>query len=185
MESYLTVALILIAIGVIFLAAEIVFPTGGILVVAALLFFGLGVGTILYYGDTLEATVAITGMAIGLPAAGFVAVSAWRRLSIGRALDAPDEIRPGMDSPGIVGRVGKTVSPMRPSGSVVFDGQRVDALTEGMMIDAGVWVRCVAVKGGRVIVRRMDPPKGFANVDPNTPPEQAPLPDFDQDLDRA
>src|SRR5438477_11026952 len=88
MTDYLTIALVLIAIGLILLLAEILLPTGGILVVASLLFFAVGVGIILYYGSTVEAAVAIGGLAIGLPAAGFVAVSAWRRMSLGSSLDA-------------------------------------------------------------------------------------------------
>ncbi|HJZ54615.1 MAG TPA: hypothetical protein VKE74_06630, partial [Gemmataceae bacterium] len=44
--DYLTLALILFAIGVIMLVAEILLPTGGILVVVSLLFFSLGVGII-------------------------------------------------------------------------------------------------------------------------------------------
>src|SRR5215218_7445961 len=77
--DYLTVALLLVLVGVVLLGAEILLPTGGILVVGALLCFAVAVGTILYYGTALEATVALVGMAVGLPASGFAAVAAWRR----------------------------------------------------------------------------------------------------------
>lgn len=186
--DYLTVALLLVLVGVVLLGAEVLLPTGGILVVGALLCFAVAVGTILYYGTALEATVAMVGMAVGLPAAGFVAVSAWRRLSIGRALDADGGDR-ATDVPQLAkldelrGRVGKTVTPMRPSGSVVFDGQRVDALTEGMMLDAGVWVRCVAAKAGRVVVRQIDPPADLSDVNPDAPPPPERKSDFDLNLD--
>lgn len=89
MDGYLTLALVLIGIGVFLLLAEILVPTGGILVVAALLFFAVGVGTILYYGSTLEAVVAVVGLAIGLPAFGYVAVAAWRRMSLDTVIDDP------------------------------------------------------------------------------------------------
>jgi hypothetical protein len=91
--DYLTVALILIGIGVLLLSVEILMPTGGILVAGALLFFALGVGTILYYGTMMEAVVAIGGLAVGLPAAAFAATSAWRRMSLDTVLEetaAPD-----------------------------------------------------------------------------------------------
>lgn len=186
--DYLTVALILIVVGVVLLAAEILLPTGGILVVGALLFFAAGVGTILYYGDTLEAAVAITGLAVGLPAAGFVAVAAWRRMSIGTALDSETADATAIDQPGLAGldalkgRVGKTVSPLRPSGAVEFDGRRVDATTEGMMLDAGVWVRCVDVRRGLVVVREMEPPKDITDIQLDEPPRPATNSDPD-DLD--
>jgi membrane-bound ClpP family serine protease len=193
MDDYLSIALILIAVGVVFLAAEILLPTGGILVVGALLFFAIGVGTILYNGTTAEAAVAMAGLAIGLPATGYVAVHAWRRMSLGRTSmdgDAGDEsLKAAVPQIAVLdqlrGRVGKTVSPMRPSGTVEFDNTRVDAMTEGVMIDAGVFVRCVDVKGGKVIVRQMDAPKDVTDIQldgPTPAPRRDPLDDFDLDL---
>jgi membrane-bound serine protease (ClpP class) len=174
--DYLTIALILIGIGVFLLLAEILMPTGGILVVAALLFFAFAVGMILYYGTRIEAVVAIIGLAVGLPAIGYVSVVAWRRMSLDTVLDdaATGPIAaPVAEIEALKGRTGKTVSPMRPSGSVEFDGKRVDAMTEGTMLEAGVWVRCVDVKRGQVIVRKMEEPAG----DPIAPPKpKAPEP---------
>ena len=171
--DYLTAALILIGIGAFLLVAEILVPTGGILVVTALLFFALGVGTILYYGSMIEGIVAVAGLAVGLPAAGFVAVAAWQRLSLDTVLDDPAAPAAEPAGGGLKGRTGKTVSPLRPSGTVEFDGTRVDAMTEGTMLDPGVWVRCVDVRRGQVIVRRMEEPPDVAGIDPDraAPPE--------------
>ena len=190
--DYLTIALILFVIGAVLLVAEILLPTGGILVVGALLFFAAGVGTILYYGDTVEAVVALGGLAIGLPAAGFVAVAAYRRMSIGAALDADLNDATAGEPPQLAelealkGRVGKALSPLRPSGIVEFDGRRVDTMTEGMMIDAGVWVRCVDVKGATVVVRAMEPPKDITDIalDEPSPPTGRPIEDLDLGLDK-
>ena len=63
------------------------------------------------------------------------------------------------------GRFGKTLSTLRPAGVVDFDGRRTDSITEGMMVEAGQWVRCVDVKGGRVIVRPADRPPDFNDLD--------------------
>jgi membrane-bound serine protease (ClpP class) len=170
--DYLTLALILIGLGILLLLAEILMPTGGILVVAALLFFALGVGTILYYGSTSEAVVALVGLAIGLPAFGYVSVSAWRRMSLDTVLDeTPAPPVPTAEVDTLKGRTGKTVSPMRPSGTVEFDGKRVDAMTEGTMLAAGVWVRCVDVKRGQVIVRKMEEPPDETAAPTAPPPE--------------
>lgn len=182
--DYLTIALILFTLGVVTLIAEILLPTGGILVVVSLLFFALGVGIILAQGTTAEAVVAVSGLAVGLPAAGFVAVAAWRRMSIGAVL--PDEAGAIESNPGAIelemlkNRTGKTVSTMRPSGSVEFDGRRIDAMTEGVMLDAGVWVRCVDVKGGKVIVRQMEAPAGVNEIDSDSP--RARMPDIALDV---
>jgi membrane-bound serine protease (ClpP class) len=172
--DYLTIALILFALGVVMLIAEVLLPTGGILVVASLLFFALGVGIILAQGTTTEAVAAIAALAVGLPAAGYAAVAAYRRMSIGAELDGtaaggPLAVPGAADLEALKNRTGKTVSPMRPSGTVEFDGRRVDAMTEGVMLDAGVWVRCVAVRGTNVIVRQMDPPADVSDVSPGPP----------------
>ncbi|HVL12396.1 MAG TPA: NfeD family protein, partial [Gemmata sp.] len=114
-------------------------------------------------GTTTEAVVAMAALAVGLPAAGYVAVAAYRRMSIGSELDeaaAPLAVAGLTELEALKSRTGKTVSPMRPSGTVEFDGRRIDAMSEGVMLDAGVWVRCVEVKGGKVIVRQMEPPAG-------------------------
>ncbi|MBY0512518.1 MAG: hypothetical protein K2P78_01235 [Gemmataceae bacterium] len=190
MMDYQVVALVLFAVGAVCLLAEILIPTGGVLVVGALLFFACGVGTILYYGTGVEAAVAIAGLAVGLPAAGFVAVHAYRRMSIGGALepgiaDATAHQIPQLAGlAALKGRVGKTVTPMRPSGTVDVDGRRVDAMTEGMMLDAGVWVRCVGVRGGTVIVRQMDAPADVSDIRLDDPKPAAPQdPNRFDDLD--
>ena len=39
------------------------------------------------------------------------------------------------------------------AGVVAFNGNRIDVITEGMMVQIGGWVRCVDVKAGKVVVR--------------------------------
>lgn len=203
--DYLTLALMLFALGIIMLVAEVLLPTGGFLIVASLLFFALGVGMILARGTVIEAMVALAALAVGLPAAGYIAVAAYRRMSIGGELEsssAPLEIAGLTELESLKNRTGKTVSPMRPSGTVEFDGKRIDAMAEGVMIDAGVWVRCVAVKGSTVLVRQMEPPADMSDISsdgsnpgekrevrtnivlesPPPPAPKEPLDDFDLDL---
>ena len=165
--DYLTVALILIGIGAFLLVAEILVPTGGILVVAALLFFALGVGTILYYGSMIEGSSPSRGWPWGCRRPGSWpsprgSGCRWTRCSTSRPRRPP-----WPTAAALKGRTGKTVSPLRPSGTVEFDGVRVDAMTEGTMLDAGVWVRCVEVRRGQVIVRRIEEPPDVAGIDPD------------------
>jgi membrane-bound ClpP family serine protease len=196
--DYLTLALLLFTLGVVMLLAEVLLPTGGILVVVSLLFFGIGVSIIFARGTTTEAVVSLAALAVGLPAAGYVAVATYRRMAIGAELEegsaSPPLVVPGLaELEALKNRTGKTVSPMRPSGTVEFDGRRVDAMTEGVMLDSGVWVRCLEVKGGKVIVRQMEGPPDLADLTPGAapvappvaPPEPPPpkrLDDFDLDL---
>lgn len=174
--DYLGIALVLIGVGAIFLVAEVLVPTGGILVVGSLVFFAVAVGMILYYGSTIEGVVAVTVLAVGLPLSGYMAVSAWRKMSLTDELDraAAAQVPVAVEADTVKGRVGKTVSPMRPSGTVEIDGKRHDALTEGTMLDAGVWVRCVDVKRGQVIVRALETQPDVSEIDPNARASAAP-----------
>ena len=170
MEWYLTVALVLIGFGVVLLAAEFFLPTGGVLVVAAVGCFAVAVGLILYYGTTYEAVAAVIGLSIGLPIAGGVMFYGWRRLSLKGGPGSESASATVTAAPEVAelellrGRHGRTVSPMRPSGTVDFDGRRIDALTEGMMLDPGVPVKCVDVRAGRVIVRRVEQPGDLSDM---------------------
>ena len=56
------------------------------------------------------------------------------------------------------GKTGRAVSPLRPSGVAVFDGRRIDVITEGLMVEPGQWVKCVEVRANKVLVRPADPP---------------------------
>jgi membrane-bound ClpP family serine protease len=183
--DYLTLSLVLFAVGLVLLVAEIFLPSGGILVVISLLAFAGGVGIILSQGTTLEAVIAIAALSLGLPTAFYFIVAAWRRMAIGMVppdtATAPSTIPAVLELEALKNRVGKTVSPMRPSGIVDFGNKRVDALTEGEMLEAGVWVRCIDVKPGRVIVRKLEvPPETLEDIQPQggaspaTPPGPAP-----------
>jgi membrane-bound serine protease (ClpP class) len=164
MDWYLTLALTLIGFGVVLLAAEFFLPTGGVLVVVALGLMALAVGVIFYYGSTMEGVAAVIALSLGLPIAWAAMVYGWQRMAIGTGLDSDTVNATVADVPEVAdleklrGRFGRTVSPMRPSGSVDIDGRRVDALTEGMMLPAGVWVKCVGVRAGAVVVRQVDRP---------------------------
>jgi len=158
MDWYLTLAFTLIGVGVVVLTAEFFLPTGGILVVVGVACFAVAVLLILVYGSTMEAVVSVIGLSVGLPIIGFGMFRAWAQLALkpeGESETTTTRVGdPELE--GLKGRYGKTITPMRPAGSVELEGRRVDAISEGMMIDAGVPVKCIDVKAGRVIVRMVD-----------------------------
>ena len=52
-----------------------------------------------------------------------------------------------------LGQVGRTLTPLRPSGAIDLDGRRVDVITAGEFIAQGEHVKVVSVRGSRVEVR--------------------------------
>jgi membrane-bound serine protease (ClpP class) len=55
----------------------------------------------------------------------------------------------------LVGKSGLTVTPLRPSGTVLIDGERVDAVTEGGFIPSQKEIVVVKVEGNRIVVREV------------------------------
>jgi membrane-bound ClpP family serine protease len=179
MATYLVIALVLVGIGLACLVGEFAFPTGGIFLVVSLTLFAVAAGVVWWYGSTLEATIAIIGFCTGVPAVGWLSVQAWKSLALKRGLDplgAGGSITQVMaelsELDTLNGATGKTLTPMRPSGLVEFNGRRVDALTEGLMLDADTPVRCVEIKAGRVIVRKIDKAAPTNDFDFNEPDTQ-------------
>ena len=52
-----------------------------------------------------------------------------------------------------VGRIATVISPLKPSGIALLDGDRVDAVTEGDFVEVGSKVRVVKVDGFRIVVQ--------------------------------
>ncbi len=59
----------------------------------------------------------------------------------------------GTERPELLEQTGTALTALRPAGTAIIEGQRVDVVTEGQMIERGTPVRVVAVEGLRVVVR--------------------------------
>ncbi len=163
MELYLLIAFCIAALGLVALGGEFAFPTGGFFLAAALILFIAAVGVVLVWGTRTEAVVGVIGFCIGVPVVGWLMVRAWKSMALKSGLDpkraggtVAQSVPELSELDTLRGQVGRTATPMRPAGTVLFDGKRIDALTEGVMLDAGVPVQCVGVKAGRVIVRKVN-----------------------------
>jgi membrane-bound serine protease (ClpP class) len=159
MDWYLTLALALIIAGVIFQAAELLLPTGGIFIVLGALCCIGAVVVVIMFGKTWEAFAITLVVAVGGPLALWQFGTLAQKRAALLKVD-PEETPPllaGLEQ--YAGRFGRTVTPLRPGGSVEIDGRRLDAVSEGQMIDAGVPVKCVAVRFGTLVVRPSETPR--------------------------
>jgi len=59
----------------------------------------------------------------------------------------------GVDKPELLNGTGTALTQLRPSGVALINGQRVDVVTEGGLIERGAKVQVVAVEGSRIVVR--------------------------------
>src|SRR5262249_46124060 len=135
----LTLAFGLIILGFVLLGAELLFPSGVLTVIALVVVF-VGV-TLTFYQSTTAGLIRLAAVIVFVPLAGRLMLHIWPRTWIGRRLflkeaeenaatahtDAHQELEP------LIGRFGRTLSDLRPSGVANFDGKRVDVITEGIM----------------------------------------------------
>jgi membrane-bound ClpP family serine protease len=163
--SYLAVGLALIGAGFVLMVAELFLPHGGILAIVSIGCILVGIAFTFLY-DSLAGLLSLLGVFVTIPLAVGVLSRYWPSTPYGRQLllpgTAPEDTVAAAthlhDLENLKGRFGRTLSALRPSGVVDFDGRRVDCITEGMMVEAGQWVRCVDVRAGRVLVRPAERP---------------------------
>ncbi|HEV3079850.1 MAG TPA: hypothetical protein VGY66_08730 [Gemmataceae bacterium] len=167
MAASMTLAYVLIVLGILMLVAELFIPSSGVLVVLSLCAIVFGVTMTFIYGeDPTTGVITLVCVFIALPLLGGIMFHYWPKTRIGRQffLNGPDEDATIASMPvnteleALRGRFGRAISALRPAGVVEFDGKRIDSITEGMMVDPGQWVRCIDVKAGKVIVRVVEKP---------------------------
>lgn len=149
-------AVVLLVVGCGFLVLEIFIPSGGLLSFFA--FVSLVASLLVAFRR--DTTTGLSFMLIALlsvPAALWGAFRLWPRTPMGRAVlgELPTDAETKPDDPRreLVGRVGVAQSMMLPSGAILVDGKLIDAVSQGIAIDAGDPVVVVEVSANRVMVR--------------------------------
>ena len=56
----------------------------------------------------------------------------------------------------LVGKTGTVLTALRPAGTILVDGQRIDAVSAGTFIDKGQPVRVTEVYGNRIVVEALE-----------------------------
>lgn len=173
MGSSLVLAYILIVLGLLLMAAELLLLAHGFA-------FVLGIGALvvglamIFNTSAAQGLITLLVVCLVIPIVGPILLHYWPKTRLGKrfVLTAADEddtianMPVNLDLEQLRGRYGKTVSALRPAGITEFDGRRIDTMSEGPMIEPGAWVRCIEVKAGRVIVRQVEKPPDLADMDP-------------------
>jgi membrane-bound serine protease (ClpP class) len=165
----ITLTVLLVLVGLTFLAAEVFVPSFGILTVLAAVALFLGI-TVAFNVSTPFGFGTLATVFFIVPLFGYFMFRIWPNTPLGKRLflQAPADDRSDAapaEAELYLGRYGKTLSPLRPAGVTEFDGKRVDTMSEGNLIEAGKWVQCVEVQAGRVIVRLVDAPPNLESMD--------------------
>jgi len=165
-------AIVLLGMALAFFIAEVFVPSGGILgACAALCLVG---GVVLLFGfDTTYGLVGLIISLIAIPIALMGAIWIWPSTPIGRALtlgsnddetnsaydgqEVPPSLKEKHASAVPVGTLGKALTDLRPVGTCLFKGERMECLSEAGVIDQGVEVKVVSADGIQIKVRPQNP----------------------------
>jgi membrane-bound ClpP family serine protease len=156
-------AVLLLVLGLGLAILEVFFPSAGIL--AFLSAAAMLAAIIMGFRQNPGIGLGILAAAVvGVPVLVVLAFRYWPKTAMGKRvlLTAPraEDVLP--DDPdrrrlkGLVGQIGRAKCNMLPGGVVAVDGHNVDAVSEGMAIEAGQPVRVIKVQGGRVVVRSVE-----------------------------
>src|SRR6478736_339838 len=142
----------LLILGVVLLFLETLLPG---LIAGIIGFICLLIAVILAYGENFSTGNIVLGLVVG-----GLAVGAWawlkffpdsrmaKKFIVQRAVGDL-----GVDKPELLNGTGTALTQLRPSGVAQINGQRVDVVTEGGLIERGTAVKVVAVEGARIVVR--------------------------------
>ncbi len=147
---------VLFIIGIILLVIEIFVPGFGIWAIIGIICLMSGVIMAAYDSSAAALSLGI-GFILALVLAGFV-IYAFRKRGIWNKFILKDELKTELGYVSqpvkeyLLGKTGKALTPLRPAGTAVFDGERVDVVTAGEFIQQGQQVTVVLVEGGRIVV---------------------------------
>lgn len=152
-------SLILVGIGFFVIFLELFLPSAGILGItaAACLISGIVLG---FMDSARTGFFLMLAVSATLPIMFSVMVKIWPHTPIGKRIligpQAREDVVPTGDYydeiQSLIGRLGIAKTKMLPSGIVVIDGKKFDAVTDGLPMEPGDTIKVSAVKGNRIVV---------------------------------
>ncbi|MEW6307356.1 MAG: NfeD family protein [Verrucomicrobiota bacterium] len=152
MDATATVATLLI-VGALLLAAETVLPG----MIAGIVGFGLVVAGVvmgyIHFGPDTGTRIFV-GVIIGLTAGTIAWFRYFPNSRAARMFISPGVVGDiGTERPELLNQTGHAITRLRPCGTAVIAGKRIDVVSEGPMIEPETPVKVVAVEGMKIVVR--------------------------------
>jgi len=167
-DTALVLGLVLAGVAVFLFVLEFVVPSGGLIALLCAL-AALGSVGAFFAHDPIWGLAALAIYAVLAPVAIVFGVKVWANSPLGRRMilrttESGSELDPsdrsiargaGPDASleSLLGRVGRTVTPLRPVGFVRIEGRRMDAVADFGVIDADVEVEVIDARDNVLRVR--------------------------------
>lgn len=149
--------ILLFVAGITLMLIELFVPSFGILGILGII--ALFSGVVLSANKTGQAmlslgiAVLLAIIVIAIVARIFKHRGVWNRFILKDQLATEGGYIPGPDRSNLLGEVGTAITVLRPSGTALFQDERVDVVTDGSFINSGQKVKVIHVDGTRVVVR--------------------------------
>ncbi len=159
----LWVPTILIALGILLVFIEIlILPGFGAAGVPGIILLIVGIGMIWAESGVKTALIYASIALIFVIPIAVIGLSLIRETPLGKTfiLSAAERSDEGFQAApqgltALVGKSGKTVTPLRPAGVALINGQRVDIVTQGEFVAPETEIEVIQVEGSRVVVRSL------------------------------
>jgi len=177
-------AVILLAVSLALLFAEICIPSGGTILFSSIVCLILAIwnaysawwssNPAMFWGFIVISIVLV-------PLSLFSAVSLWPYTPLGKRAEPPTlkEVTPYLEEQRrletLVGQIGMTETPLTPSGLVRVKEQRIHCRSEGMIVPSGIPVTILAVVGNGLLVRETKASSRTSNAENIADSQEKPL----------
>ena len=155
-------ALFLLIAGFCILALELFVPSAGMLGALAGCMIIASV-VVAFLTSSYAGMIFLLVTLLLVPIMLMLMIKIWPHTPIGKRLLSDDETLTDVlpqgkhyDRSDLAGKTGVAKTMMLPSGQIVIDGQKYDAVSDGFAIDAGDRVKVVSIKKNRIYVQPCD-----------------------------
>ncbi|MCP4775901.1 MAG: hypothetical protein GY880_16840 [Planctomycetaceae bacterium] len=168
-------AFLLLAIGLFAVVLELFVPSAGILgIVAGIL---IVTSVVLGFMESVSyGVIVLTAAVVTIPGLLALMVKVWPYTPLGKRILLkdlkPEDVLPNYienkeQKERLEGQLGIAQTKMLPSGIVMVDGEKFDAVSEGFAVEKGDAIRVISVRGNHVYV---EPYHGEGEVQEELPP---------------
>lgn len=149
-------SLVLIAAGLGVVVVELFIPSAGMLGVVAAILLVSGI-ICAFLSDFNSGAMVLLGTVLALPVLLMAMIKVWPKTPIGKRILLKDmrldEVLPDRPfSSDLVGQLGVAKTKMLPSGIVLINDKKFDAISDGFPIDKEQPVKVVAIRGNHIYV---------------------------------
>lgn len=151
---------ILLVLGLIFLLAEIFIPGFGVMGILGIILFVVGI--ILTANTFIEALVMFLILLVVLAIVIILVVRSATKGKLSKTLVLNESLSKEKGFSGVedmkvfLGKEGKAITMLRPAGIGLFDGVRLDVVTDGSFIEEETDIKIIEVEGRRIVVKAIE-----------------------------